>query len=443
MAGKRFRKVFFIISIGFLVIVSIIYLGVYLTLSQIIKSHFEFDPQTRVNMERFFDNPVDIPPEWLEPPSYSVALLAASERIKRAIANLKLETIDLHRFGGTPFKESLAQLDRGQLHKELQMATPYLDRLIELGKVPDYEISLWDTIAPGDQPGEIDYKFLRNSVSLLSTLALDQAKSNQWEAAFETNLAVYRLAKRHPASTIIVHLIAIVFTDEAMECTANLIEKCENPQPIRAFLTELNQLESKINPNVFKQIYTLAVVSELRKSAGENPLAGLTPHDLGITYFRKNIDAKLKQNMKMIWGGNSSNDLFQLSMYRMGRIMGMGHKSDELMFAITMPNFINTDKRELVAVSHFHLARLSAASKLFFCEYNTYPENVSALVPEFLPEEPLDPFADKDTDRSYRYDAAHQTFYSLGPDGADDFNTIPYDSSNGIVSQGDISFVRH
>ncbi len=85
--------------------------------------------------------------------------------------------------------------------------------------------------------------------------------------------------------------------------------------------------------------------------------------------------------------------------------------------------------------AQFDLARLSVAQRI---DALTHSGGGTAAA---LASRLNDPF----TDAPYLYSEARQSYYSTGPDRADQGMKVPYDSTNGTVSEGDIdlrSFLR-
>ncbi|HJT32299.1 MAG TPA: hypothetical protein VJ783_09675 [Pirellulales bacterium] len=62
-------------------------------------------------------------------------------------------------------------------------------------------------------------------------------------------------------------------------------------------------------------------------------------------------------------------------------------------------------------------ARVAVAIERFRLRHAKLPESLDALVPEFLPEVPLDPFDGQPL--RYRVDEAAYKVYSVGPDETD------------------------
>ena len=77
----------------------------------------------------------------------------------------------------------------------------------------------------------------------------------------------------------------------------------------------------------------------------------------------------------------------------------------------------------------------------YFATRGAAPESIQALVPDYLPELPTDPFnAEESPELRYVSD---EIVYSIGPDKKDQEAAIKYDPTNGTISQGDIFFAMN
>lgn len=98
------------------------------------------------------------------------------------------------------------------------------------------------------------------------------------------------------------------------------------------------------------------------------------------------------------------------------------------------PNLDNARIREQVAQTRFDLARLTVASNIAYLETGEFPETAGDLTPNWLPEEPQDPFAEK----PYTWNPQLNSFYGIGPDRVHEKPMVSYSPSNGTVSSGSI-----
>ncbi len=75
------------------------------------------------------------------------------------------------------------------------------------------------------------------------------------------------------------------------------------------------------------------------------------------------------------------------------------------------------------------------ALRLYLAEHGELPKRLEQLVPDYLPELPLDPFSERPL--VYRPDGSSWLLYSIGPDHKDDGGTpIP---GGATVGNGDLT----
>ena len=77
-------------------------------------------------------------------------------------------------------------------------------------------------------------------------------------------------------------------------------------------------------------------------------------------------------------------------------------------------------------------AAIALALRLYAIERGQRPENLEALVPDYLPYVPRDPFAADDRPMSYLPEATHPILYSVGPDGIDDHGQYELTEEGGV-----------
>jgi len=95
---------------------------------------------------------------------------------------------------------------------------------------------------------------------------------------------------------------------------------------------------------------------------------------------------------------------------------------------------VNT--RYKISMAKFQLVRLATAVKYYLVENGKFPQESKDFVLLSSEKTPEDPFISKPLKFISHPDS--MTCYSVGPDKADDFAQISYDSTNGTVSNGDI-----
>jgi len=92
--------------------------------------------------------------------------------------------------------------------------------------------------------------------------------------------------------------------------------------------------------------------------------------------------------------------------------------------------------RHKVSMAKFQLVRLATAVKYYLVENGKFPQESKDFVLLSSEKSPLDPFSSKPLKFISHSDS--MICYSIGPDKADDFAQISYDSTNGTISRGDI-----
>ncbi len=103
-----------------------------------------------------------------------------------------------------------------------------------------------------------------------------------------------------------------------------------------------------------------------------------------------------------------------------------------------IPNFVKAEAQFTIRDARIRLARVTVALEEYRNATGAYPGSLLALVPRYLPENPLDPFSGK----LLPYSPTREGYqlYSVGPDGTDQSGAVQYDPTNGTLSSGDISF---
>jgi len=292
----------------------------------------------------------------------------------------------------------------------------------DLVSMEGYELEAFPSRDPDDPTPD----FLLASVAAgeLCFAAYVDGREGNWDGAFDSCGTVYRLARRHPASDLITHLIAFQCENTASRCAARLAAACDRPRALRVFLEEMNRLNSGINLDALKDPLMVEWVGMLRGFARRGYEVDLSSEKPLRYLFRQVVRISMEEG-----GGEEAEQWDRLlSVPIASRVV------EELLVRMAIPNFEEARARELDAKAGYDLTRLAVASRIEKLETGRRPVDVSALVPKYIPEPLSDPFADG----PYRRDPERKTFYSIGPDGTDSSAKISYDPTNGTVSAGDI-----
>lgn len=233
-------------------------------------------------------------------------------------------------------------------------------------------------------------------------------------------MTALRLIHRHPASSLITHLIAIGCEGIAVECVGSLTTRCDDPAILRATLEEMNRLDPLVNLDNLDQAVLIDHIAALRECKRQGYPVDLSSGKPGAYYFRQHL--QLAQSI----GGASAG----------GKLPGFARgMAEKVLYKIAAPNMEEAHTRERAAKAKFDLTRLLLARRIEQLESGTAPQEATQLVPECLPEPLRDPFSDI----AYVWDASRELFYSIGPDKRNDQNQIRYDPTNGTISAGDIA----
>jgi hypothetical protein len=403
-------------------------------------------------MLRFFEEPVSFPEEWAEVTPYSTEfkneLVKArgvfekweDRREELAVPERILSGTRMVYVGGSgptkiePRSESLLNiLARGceitteewrLAEKRVVSTSPVIQALVALSEVSDYDLSAM-----------LELHISSPGVRLLSLQSHLLAREKNWEDALEANLVVLRLARRHPASPLVTHLVGIASELCALRSTAPIVVDCDDREALKTLLEEIQNLDPK---NHFDNLHRVPLVDSLGILRADSRRLGvsvdLTPGHPRAFYWRQ------------LWGGKAievsdlrktDDVLVMMAVSAFGgsptmmRILWI----DRLLYADYMPNFMEARIREMVCRSEFDLVRLLVANRIRELESGRRTSDPADLVPEWMPEMPVDSF----TLDPFLWDATHENFYSVGPDRLDSGNVVRYGPTNGTKSVGDIS----
>lgn len=198
----------------------------------------------------------------------------------------------------------------------------------------------------------------------------------------------------------------------------------------------MNHLESQIQLDVLHEAALLFVLGELRSIQRRGHPVDLSSEKpfiyyyLQQYYFTPSGQRGLSLYPDAYPFGDPSDLRFQVS-YWLG-IPQLECAAD--IWDWGRPNRVQAEIRERVARAKFDLARILIAQRILELQGKGKASSVVDLVPDLLPEEPLDPFVEQ----PYRYAEERHCFYSAGPDGEDNRVMLFYDPTNGTLSAGDI-----
>ncbi|MBN2326676.1 MAG: hypothetical protein JXR73_05930 [Candidatus Omnitrophica bacterium] len=422
------KRYAYVLGIIFIILI-ITYLGLKTAANTWLRN--AFGPQLYAQMNEFFNNPVDLPDEYFQNRTAEPAALEAGKNIDALYEKYQISQFDLNPFESIRENKPLTDEEKQKLNRDLQNAKPFLDALLPFSARPDYEMGAWALYENGVLP---NFQTMQISAKCLLLRAHASAEAGRWREAFENALAVHRLSKRHPASYLITHLVAIAMQNMASHAVMTYAPSCADADALQTALSEMNRLDQDINLSMLEKGLIIDFIVELSRFQQEDPSIDLTPGRKGRYYFRqymdhilsKQVDGSLYDNSPPAW------------MIKLARSLGFRRQVDQLFYGISTPNIQNAVVREKTAVSKYHIAQITLASRLYEIKTGNPPARLADLAPDYLNRRPVDPFADHETGSDYRFQPARKIFYGLGPDGADNQSQILYDPSNGTMSAGDI-----
>ncbi len=389
----------------------------------------DMTPEEIAQMERFFNEPVEIPKAWQEVEPYPDELIEAA--------------MDLHNrwepMGEFPewfdsWNGPMDKLQRGhaltpeeweEIKHVVEFYEDFLPVVAKFVDSPGYQLQSFPKRAPTEGFDDLhlpDFLMVQRIVKVLCLQAYHQAHQGEWESAFESSLSALRLIQRHPASYLITHLIALACEGIALECLSSLAAQCDNPAILLATLQKVNRLDPLINLDNLDQAVLIDQISFLREYKRQGHDVDLSSGKPAGYFFRQHL-----QITQSIGGATPGAQLPDAA-------FGMVEK---ILYKIAAPNALEAHTRERAAKAKFDLARLLLARRIEQLESGTAPQDTSQLVPEYLPVDPRDPFSDT----AYLWDASGELFYSIGPNERNENNRIRYDPTNGTISTGDISLL--
>ena len=427
-------------------------------------------PEEQAQLQSFMDEPVELPDKWFTP-------LERSEDIQRTLQELNALYDQNVQELFMPMLDSWLSTEAEYTEQQWQefdaaypAIQPLVEKLDELGRTEGYDLAAWAAEEASDpygtygsmgdrmpgSPGGLLY--LQVYAKIVNARARSLARQGRWSEAFAHNLAVCRLAQRSPLTTTIAHLIGGALMEMSSRVTIPLAQECDDEIVLQETLDELLRIRASVCLDILGESPAIDALGTLRaaKFLGED--VDFSPGREGVKYVEQAV----------LWKAEKAKQARQASLQAMAQagtpqpMMPAGVPLPQSSFRMQIAEFVkylllssgaNADSqcyiavqnapfvkvREKTSICRFDIACLFLAQAL---AKNTGVADISGtqdLMPAFLKEEPHDPFAAGPSDFSYLFDTQRKVFYSVGPDRKDDRNAVEYNSSNGIVSSGDIS----
>jgi hypothetical protein len=399
-------------------------------------------PADYAEMVRFFDEPYDFPAEWAEVKLYTPEFQAAIRLFQEEAAKIGgglAGAVPSRTSDQRPYQEDYqAILQRGAeltpaewaaAELNIRETTGYLTAWSTLSQHHDYEMEAIPIQAPSPTPWPdyLNFLELQRTTRFLCLRSHLLARNAAWAEAFSSALSPLRIVQRHPASILSAHLVGIACERIADRSIARLAIQCPERASIEEALHEMNRLDSRLHRDNLEEAWKTDVIGSLRVyKRRDNVEFDLNPGRAGIYYFRKSLEVyKRHVGLPQPLGIVVPTTFW-------ARFMGA---EEWAYYTLSHSNPMEPQFRFKVTKTEFDLARLLLANRLRELDGEAKTSELTDLIPKWLPSSPNDPFADK----PYLWDAAHGTFYGIGPDQRDDGNSIRYDPTNGTKTTGDIA----
>lgn len=382
-------------------------------------------PAEIAEMERFFNDPVAIPPDWQRGPPFPAEALQIRDRITSGWPDVK------NLVGGgvtVPALASLGYEDVTTLTQLVERADPWLVKFEQLARIPGYDIALFDQHEFLPNSSSADFYMLQSAVKLLCLRSVLIARDGRTSEALAGAVNTLQLARRHRASTMISHLIGFAVVSLFSSCIADIGQTASDPLALKPALDELNRLDRTVNLGIGNHAMMAEIVGCLRGFVREGYPVDLTPvKPLGHFWHERllateaypewkiqrlhpedPLRAKLEQYLNS--GGGKTRSP-QGSVHAIWGRFGL-KMNQEILYAIGRPNFGQFIFREQAAKARMDLARLLMAARIHEAETGNLPASSADLVPAHIPVDPVDPFSGK----PYPWSSERKAFYSVGPD---------------------------
>jgi hypothetical protein len=108
------------------------------------------------------------------------------------------------------------------------------------------------------------------------------------------------------------------------------------------------------------------------------------------------------------------------------------------MAKIALPNFMEASTRDYVMQAKRDILRIQIALERYRNFNGHYPDILKVVEGRWIDELPVDPFSGKPFIYHPFDNATKYVLFSVGPDGVENDEPIPYDPRNGTISPGEI-----
>jgi hypothetical protein len=412
-----------------------------------------------LNYERFIqwkDAPIAWPEEALAAAPYPPELTAAARELESQYVAIDREEI-----------KAAVALAGGDSLPPLDVLAKYdalLDAFARIVRRPDYELPAFSRTRvemdrdDGPLLPSIDYAFLQFLWRMLGARSGALVAEGRIEEALADAETIARGSRIGPYESLIVELAAAAMRSQSVTAWIEAMRACDDPASLRRALAAQNELRGGLPARPAEAdalaLDSLSTIRELQRRGGEVDPRGLSGRELLEASLRaqsrylsevalpwaagrperaSEIVADIEANEEMLLDAYSSFG-FSADLPLREKLLGLA-APEAFTYILATPNEMEAAARINNARARFDLLRVETAGKLFQFERGRAPEGLSELVPDYLPELPIDPWS---PDGSPYRRAAEGHYYSLGPDAADDGGKTPFSSRSGTMSGGDV-----
>lgn len=275
------------------------------------------------------------------------------------------------------------------------------------------------------------------------SIAVDEAHKGDYAEALEAAMLPLYMSRRPVASNLLVHLIDVALQSLATPYVVTVAADCPDGALLKRALDELDVLRPQIVLNVLSRGELLEVLGELQQFKARGLAVSLQPGKPLVFYYQQIWKYKrqvLEEEIGQEPLGSPLREQLEHELLLFNwQFRWQSSIIPEIAYLMNQPNFTEAVTREQVATARIDLVRLFIAQRIEALTGATGgTTSPQEIVKKHFTNEPRDPFTGID----YKFDGREQSFYSVGPDKADDGNWIEYDTTNGTLSQGDLPVPR-